>query len=142
MTNLHLRYNNIGSQGLNYLSNLSHFDSIQGLDLMNNNIASEGIRCLTSSDRFKRLNSLFLFGNKIGAKGAGYLAATSSFPELISLDIGENGLGVDGIKAFFNNQISFNLKKLKNLFINNNEVQDTGVRVILLDHNSILVMNH
>lgn len=107
-----LRGNNLGDDGLRFLSNaLSNGAKVQNLHLAQNGFSAAGIKFLADALPWSQVKVLYIYTNNIGDEGAGYLAA--AFPQslLQDLDIGNSNLGIQGIRwiidALLKSQIQY-----------------------------------
>ena len=122
---LGLRWQNIGSEGMRWLSECRHLSSLQSLDLWDNEIGDEGMRWLSQSTHLSSLQKLNLGLNEIGAEGMRWLSQSTHLNSLQSLDLGLNKIGAEGMRWLSQ---STHLSSLQHLDLSWNGIGDDGIR--------------
>jgi len=142
VTTLRLRYNFIGPQGGQFLSQLLGKNSlIQYLDLCGNELGDEGAKEIS---KVLKTNTSLLFlslsDNEIGDEGASYLSeALSSNTTLQTLDLSDNLIGASGACKL--SQILKTNSSLQHLELLRNSIGNEGASFFAeaLYHNSSLI---
>ena len=122
---LDLSWDNIGVEGMKWLSQSTHLNSLQELYLWNNEIGSEGMKWLSESTHLSSLQELYLGNNEIGDEGMRWLAQSTHLSSLQMLVLGWNEIGAEGMKWLSK---SAHLGSLQVLDLENNEIGIEGMK--------------
>lgn len=129
LKNLSLGKNKIGVIGADYLSNaISSLENLNILRLWSNCFCNEGVTALVKNFlNLSNLQELYLADNQIEFEGVEYLC-TSLPSSLLLLSLSDNPIGDLG--ARFLSEALLKLIKLKNLYLENSKIGETGVQYL------------